>query len=137
MGPASPRGIVAIVVGIACLFALNAPADAHGGGGGGHHGGSGGRGSGLAPAIGYRYTEPRHLHYAPGWLGAYPPGYPRWDPIQAEGVGWPSFRDDLPFVRIQHFLRSHHHPAGSGIFGNHGHSVLDGRKRPDGAGGIG
>lgn len=146
MDPASRRRMAAIVVGIAGLFAFSASAEAHGGGGGGHHGGFGGRGSGRAPAFAYRYTEPRHLRFAPGWLGGYPPGYPRWDLIQAEGAGWPSFRDDLPFVRLGHFLQSHHHvagvpghqrPAGSAIFGHHGHSGFDGRKRPDGGGPIG
>lgn len=112
MDLASRRRMAAIVVGIAWLFAFSATAEAHGGGGGGHHGGFGGRGSGRAPAIAYRYAEPRHLRFAPGWLGGYPPGYPRWDPIQAEGAGWPSFRDDLPFVRLEHFLQSHHHVAG-------------------------
>lgn len=142
MDPASRRRMAAIVVEIAELFAFNATADAHGGGG--HHGGSGRRGSGQGPAIAYRYAEPRHLHFPPGWLGGYPPGYPRWDTVQAESLGWPSFRDDLPLVRFEHFLQSHHHVAGvqhhsaaPAIFGHHGHAAFDGRKRPDRAGGIG
>lgn len=145
MDPASRRRMAAIVVGIACLFAFDTPAEAHGGGGGGR-GGSGGRGAGRASTVGYQYAGPRHGHFTPDWLGSYPPGYPRWNLIQAEGAGWPSFRDDLPFVRLEHFLQSHHHvagaqahhhPAGSAIFGHHGHSGFDGRKRPDGAGPIG
>lgn len=146
MGPASRRGTAAIVVGIAGLFAFSAPAEAHGGGGRGHSGGFGRGGSARAPAFAYRYAEPRHLGFAPGWLGGYPPGYPKWDLIQAEGAGWPSFREDLPLVRLEHFLQSHHqadgahatrHSMGSAIFGHHGHSGFDGRKRPDGASPIG
>jgi hypothetical protein len=97
MYPISSRPIAAILMATALVVALATPSHAHGGGGGHGGGGHGGVGHGGAgPAHGGSYH---------GGGGSMFGGYGRdLDPIAASRIGWPSFPEDLPLMRLHRFL---------------------------------
>jgi hypothetical protein len=117
MCPASRRSIVAILSAISMFLTLTIPVYAHGGGGGGHDGG--GHGAGGRAGGGYHYAGPGHGSSWRGWTHGYLPDYAGNAP---SSIGWPSFPEDLPLVRLHNYLVGHRPHWHSGLFRHINHT---------------